>query len=407
MAGELVGWDWQFLIQPYNQKWRDQRKLFTQYFHPSKTSKSYPVLQQQAHLLLKRVIDAPEDIQHHLQNAVASMAIMLAYGIHVSPHGDPHVHLAERALDGFGRAATPGAFLVDVLPFLKHVPSFFPGAGFQKQAAVWRQWMLEFVNSPFVTAQKEIEEGIARPSLTSHYLDTNDGSKLTPEHIENVKEVAATVFTAAAHTTTSLLCTFVLAMILFPEVQKKIQEELDRTVGQDRLPGFEDLGALPYLVATIKEAARWNPPTPLAIPHSIIEDDEYNGYRIPKGSTVIGNAWSILHNEEHYKDPMIFRPERFLTEDGRLDPTVLNPFDVAFGFGRRTCPGVHIAFAISYICTASLLSVFNITKTVDKNGNTIEVPGKYEQIIVLQPEPFKSILKPRNKDAAKLVMNLS
>ena len=88
------------------------------------------------------------------------MAIVLAYGIQVEPHGDPHVLLAERALDGFTRAATPGNFLVDVLPFLKYVPSFVPGAGFQKQAAIWREWMVEFVNSPFATVQKEIVSGV-------------------------------------------------------------------------------------------------------------------------------------------------------------------------------------------------------------------------------------------------------
>jgi fumagillin biosynthesis cytochrome P450 monooxygenase len=66
---------------------------------------------------------------------------------------------------------------------------------------------------------------------------------------------------AGAHTTVSLLITFTLAMVLFPEVQKKVQEELDRVVGQGRLPDFRDL--LAYLVATIRETMRWNPMTPM------------------------------------------------------------------------------------------------------------------------------------------------
>ena len=68
---------------------------------------------------------------------------------------------------------------------------------------------------------------------------------------------------AGAHTTTSLLTTFTLAMVLFPEVQKKVQEELDRVVGKGRLPDFGDLNSLPYLVATIRETVRWNPTTPI------------------------------------------------------------------------------------------------------------------------------------------------
>jgi len=195
-------------------------------------------------------------------------------------------------------------------------------------------------------------------------------------------------------------------MVLFPEVQKKVQEELDRVVGKGRLPDFEDLNSLPYLVATIRETVRWNPTTPIAVPHSLTEDDEYNGMRLPKGSTVIGNAWSILHNEEQFEEPMVFKPERFLTADGQIDPTILNPFDVAFGFGRRTCPGIHVGYAMTFICTASLLSAFNLSKSVDKDGNVIDIPGKFEQIVVLQPEPFNCTLTPRNKDITKLVNNL-
>ncbi|KAF8327073.1 cytochrome P450 [Amanita rubescens] len=379
MAGELVGWDWQFLIQPYNQKWKDQRKMFTQYFHPSKTSNFHPVLLQQAHSLLHKSLDAPEDISHHITHVVSAMAIQLAYGIEVLPHDDPHVQRAERALDGYARAATPGAFLVDVLPFLKHMPSFMPGTGFQKQAAIW--------------PQKEIEEGIAKPSFTAYFLENSDGSKFSAQHVEYVKERAFLL--AAAHTTSSLILTFTLAMVLFPEVQRKIQEELDRVVGQGRLPDFEHLDSLPYLVATIKRRYDGIQRRRLVtVPHSLTEDDEYNGWRIPKGSMVFGNAWAILHSEEHFKEPM-------------LDPTVLNPFDVAFGFGRRQCPGINIGFAMTFICTASLLSTFNITKSVDKNGNVIDVPGKFEHIIVLQPSPFKCTLVPRNKDLTRLINNLS
>ena len=97
------------------------------------------------------------------------MSIGLAYGIETLPHDDPHVLLAERALDGFANAASPGAFLVDILPFLKHVPSFVPGAGFKKQAAIWREWMLDFVNFPFAAALKEIVSNLY-PYLNIHSL---------------------------------------------------------------------------------------------------------------------------------------------------------------------------------------------------------------------------------------------
>ena len=80
-------------------------------------------------------------------------------------------------------------------------------------------------------------------------------------------------------------------MTLFPEVQKKAQEELMAVVGPDRLPEYEDQDSLPYLRAVMKECLRWRAVVPLGLPHRAIEDDEYRGYLIPKGSIVIYNIW--------------------------------------------------------------------------------------------------------------------
>jgi cytochrome P450 len=80
-------------------------------------------------------------------------------------------------------------------------------------------------------------------------------------------------------------------MVLFPEIQKKAQEEIDHIVGGNRLPAFADKLSLPYITCIVWESLRWNPVTPLGVAHCLTEDDEYNGYRIPKGSTVLPNVW--------------------------------------------------------------------------------------------------------------------
>ena len=159
-------------------------------------------------------------------------------------------------------------------------------------------------------------------------------------------------------------------MALYPDVQKKAQAEIDAVVGQNRLPDFHDRPSLPYINAVVKESSRWNLVTPLGrrffviifiniltssegIPHMSTIDDEYNGFFIPKGTTMIGNAWlvtynrlilspvlkfffrSILHDRKAFKDPHEFQPERFL-KDGKLNPDVRDPDCAAFGFGRRS-----------------------------------------------------------------------
>ena len=92
--------------------------------------------------------------------------------------------------------------------------------------------------------------------------------------------------------TLSTVQTFFLAMAAHPEVQKRAQAELDAVVGPSRLPEFEDRDSLPYICALTKELLRWRTVVPLSIPHRSMQDDEYRGYLIPKGSLVIGIAWS-------------------------------------------------------------------------------------------------------------------
>ena len=76
-------------------------------------------------------------------------------------------------------------------------------------------------------------------------------------------------------------------MAMHPSVQIKAHQELDMIVGTGRLPEFDDLDSMPFLDAVYMESLRWVPVVPMGVPHRVMEEDEYNGYRIPKGSTII------------------------------------------------------------------------------------------------------------------------
>jgi len=123
-------------------------------------------------------------------------------------------------------------------------------------------------------------------------------------------------------------------MVLNPDVMKKAQEELDRVVGKEQLPGFSDKDSLPYIDALVKELLRWNPPAPISIPRRVTQDDVYRGLFIPAGATVIENIWAVFRNPDIYPDPEAFNPDRFL-KDGETNPLVFNPEDRVFGSGRR------------------------------------------------------------------------
>ncbi|KAJ6495958.1 cytochrome P450, partial [Mycena vulgaris] len=106
-----------------------------------------------------------------------------------------------------------------------------------------------------------------------------------------------------------------------------------------RLPDFTDYGRIPYIGALINEVLCWNSIPLMGTFHAMSQEDQYNGYVIPRGSVVIPNIWAILHNPEIYgEDPEQFIPERFLTPEGVLNAAVPDT-DAAFGFGKIICPG--------------------------------------------------------------------
>ncbi len=96
---------------------------------------------------------------------------------------------------------------------------------------------------------------------------------------------------AGSDTTAATLHGFIQAMLVFPDVQRKAQEELDSIVGPDRLPTVEDMDALQYIRGCVKESLRWMPTNILGVPHAVTQDDAYMGYKIPKGAGIILNVW--------------------------------------------------------------------------------------------------------------------
>ena len=206
--------------------------------------------------------------------------------------------------------------------------------------------------------------------------------------------------------------TFFLAMMVFPDVQKKAQEEIDRVIGSDRLPLTADRDKLPYIEAILKETHRWHQVLPMCVPHASTEEDECRGYRIPKGAVLIANNWYVaqppgfrcltnmnrlfMHDPNVYPDPMAFRPERHLDMPGhKAEP---NPRNFIFGYGRRICPGRFVADNALFITIAQSLAVFNIEKPYDKErGQVIEPRIEFESGAISHPLPYKASVKPRSE----------
>jgi len=220
-----------------------------------------------------------------------------------------------------------------------------------------------------------------------------------------LKDVAVQAYLGEADTTASAIGTFFLAMVCYPEVQKEAQAELDKVLN-GRLPEHSDFPSLPYLSALVKEVYRWQPVFPLGVAHQSTGDDLYNDYHIPANSVVIPNQWAMLNDERVYPEPHEFKPERFL-KNGKLDSSVRDPMDIAFGFGRRICPGRHLAHSSVTLTAASVLSTFDLLRKVDENGREIEPKREYTTTGMRQPLDFPCEIKPRSPYSLELIRSSS
>lgn len=330
----------------------------------------------------------------------SAIILKTTYGYSIEPKmADPLVELIELMISNVASAFVPMAWIVDVIPALQYLPSGLPGMGFKETARQWSKTNQNVTNVPFGFVKQQMETGNHRPSFVSRVIEHNaEGSTGSRQEEDDLKASAATLYVAGAETTSSALSAFVLAMVMFPEVQRKAQEEIDRVVGTGRLPRFEDRDNLPYIESVVKEVYRWHTVTPMGLPHVTDEDIVHDGYHIPKGAYLLPAVWWFSHDPEVYHDPDVFDPERYLAPRNEPDPKA-----VAFGFGRRICPGRYYADSSVFITVAQILAVFNLKHAVDERGMDIQVTHEVTASLASRPKQFAYSILPRTSEHAKLV----
>ncbi|KAJ7880994.1 cytochrome P450 [Mycena olivaceomarginata] len=342
---------------------RTHRRLSHRALDGAAANRFRPQTLKAAHDLLRRLLEEPEAFAEHFDHVIGANMISVAYGLDVAPSGDPFLAAGDAVLDILQETLIPGRFLVNTIPILRYVPSWVPGAGFKRQAAQWKKEMEEHVDQPFQAAKRNMNDGLIRPSFTMDNLRSLDGSADDDAREEDIKNVAGSIYTAGKDTTRFALRVFVRGILENPEAQKKAQEEIDAVMRPGHLPNFADEADLPWVTACVKETLRWWPILPLGLTRFIGVEDVYHGYRIPAGSYVMPNAWSL---QTVYPDPEAFKPERFLL-DGKVNPAVRDP-DATFRFRRipRVCAGKDMAWNTLWIMVASMLATFRVFQSHDR-----------------------------------------
>ncbi|OAG34303.1 hypothetical protein AYO21_11550 [Fonsecaea monophora] len=373
----------------YGDKWRLHRRLM----HSATGSQAIrpwrAIQANESKILVRDLLDKPDDFVMSVERYSCSIVSIIGWGRRIDKINDYVAQMALKAMEGVD-LIIPGLFIVESIPFLAKLPK-------------WLNWiypmpsqmntMAKHLQRYFVALSKE---GAQAPedNFAKRLFREQEQSNIADEEISSL---TSNLIGGGVDTTSGTILSFILAMCVFPDKLKKAQEELDRVVGQDRVPDWSDEASLPYIKAVVNETLRWRTVTILGgIPHAPIQDDEYRGYLIPKGTPITGNVWAIHRNPREFPEPDQFRPERYL--GGLERPYPNKQGHNAFGWGRRQCSGQPLAEQGLFLTIATLLWAFDFKPGLDENGNEVKLDiFAYTKSENMRPEPFKARFIPRSK----------
>ncbi|KZP07622.1 cytochrome P450 [Athelia psychrophila] len=391
-------------LQEYNEQLKVARKSMQPFLGPGGSKRLRPVQDMEARVLLYDLmkhgntsnnsgilVAHEEDIPHGhwyipVRRFAASAVMVLTYGkrMHTAADDPTSTKLFD-VMQNFVKTAQPGNYLADTFSFLRKLPDFL--APWRVAAKKMHDWEMELYGGLVEEIQVGLKQNKDNQSYTGTYLKDRADAGHSDAHglgltgdgwmrDEYLAYVAGTMLEAGADTTA-------ITLLNNPEALRKAREEIDREVGPHRMPTFDDEPKLPYLIACVKESLRVRPPIPLGMPHSLEQDDTWNGYHIPGGTTVVGNIWAIHMDAARYPDPTKFNPDRFMVEGKPMSwgsgPETKDRDHYAFGWGRRFCPGSAVAEASIFTAVAHIIWGLDFQPPIDPMTGKDIVPDMTDE----------------------------
>ena len=210
----------------------------------------------------------------------------------------------------------------------------------------------------------------------------------------NLVNTLMDMFIAGGDTSSTTLNWTMLYMILNPEVQNKVRDELKSNVGPFKRPKMEERYLTPYTEAVIHEVQRIGNIAPMAVFHYSTDEIQVGPYKVPTDTILIPMIGEVLTDPKNFPNPNKFQPERYLdvdevTKEMKFKP---NPKVIPFGTGKRRCMGELLARVTLYKFTTAIIQKYEIVSGQDEPILEDAIPG-FARI----PVPYKLIFKPRDK----------
>ncbi|XP_068106957.1 cytochrome P450 2G1-like [Hyperolius riggenbachi] len=261
--------------------------------------------------------------------------------------------------ESFSLASSRWGQLYSILP---SVMQYVPGP--HHKIIPYAEEMVDFILERVKASQESLNPDSPRHFIDSFLIkiDQEKDNPNTEFNMRNLLVTAQNLFVAGIETVNTTLRHSFLILLKYPEIQAKILEEIDRVIGQERIPKFEDRAHMPFTQAFICEVQRFCDVVPLNLPHMVTRDTQFRGYLIPKGTVIYPLLCTVHRDPEQFSTPYKFNPNHFLDENGQFKK---NDALMPFSAGKRICPGESLARMELFIFLTTILQKFTLTSKTE------------------------------------------
>jgi cytochrome P450 len=327
--------------------WRKRRRIVAPIVHVSRLPEFAPVMVEAAVATRERWAAQEGGAIDVLEESAWLTAEIICRTLFGRELGRDH---AREIVDGFSEYQRRIG-QIDVMSLLG-LPDWFPR--WHSQASRRAASRIHAVLDAIIASYRQREAG-SEVSVIGRLLDARDaetGEALDPRALRNE---AAVLFMAGHETTANSLAWTWYLLSQAPDVEAKLHAELDAVLG-GRLPGIADIPQLVYTRAIFDEALRLYPPVPI-LPREALQEESFDGERIPKGSLIFVVPWLLHRHKKLWRNPDHFIPERFLPENAGAIPKFAY---VPFSVGPRICAGLSFGSTEAILCLATLAQRFRL-----------------------------------------------
>uniref|UniRef100_UPI00398F8DA4 cytochrome P450 2D15-like n=1 Tax=Pristiophorus japonicus TaxID=55135 RepID=UPI00398F8DA4 len=378
------------IFAKYGHWWREQRRfslLTLRNFGMGKKSLEMRIVEEAGFLnqAFEDEMGLPFDAHFCLTCATSNIICSIIFGDRYEYHDKKFLGFLHTVEESF---VLEGAFwgqLLNAFPFIRHFPG--PHSKIFKNQEKTIRFLQEIV-----TEHKELWDPNEPRDFIDAFFAEQEKMKNDPKTSfleSNLIGAVVDLFAAGTETSSTTLRWALIFMVLHPELQSKVHEEIDRVVGKERKPMLDDRDNMPYTNAVIHETQRLGNIAPISLPHQTYRATEVMGYTIPKGTVIIPNLTSVMFDENVWSTPHQFNPDHFLNAEGKfMKPEAFLPFSA----GRRVCLGEQLAKTELFLFFTSMLQHFTFLLP-ENEPRPSYTEAKYG--ITRSPLPYRLCVKVR------------